>query len=158
MIVDTKLSVVALCAISIQVSSCSQRDLAQHDVDTLKSLETQRLASLVDANIEVASKLHADDFQLITPDGHTYSKEQYLGEISSGTLDYVSWQPSDFLVRVYDDVAAIRYEDSDFVVAFDGEPVWTGNLKHTNLYEKHNGDWFIVWSHASGGGPPENSE
>jgi len=158
MIANRKLFVVTRIATCIQVSSCSQRDQAQHEVETLKSLENQRLASLVNADIEVASRLHADDFQLITPTGNSYSKEQYLGDISSGILDYVSWQPSDFSVRVYDGVAAIRYEDSDFLVAFDGEPVWTGHLKHTNLYEKRDGHWVIVWSHASGGEPPEGSE
>ena len=59
-------------------------------------------------------------------------------------------------VRLYDEAAAIRYVDSDFLVAVDGRPVWTGSLRHTNIYEKRGDKWLIVWSHASGGGPPED--
>jgi len=52
---------------------------------------------------------------------------------------------------MYDNVAVLRYSDKDFQVYIDGELAKSGILKHTNLYEKRNGQWQIVWSHASGG-------
>ena len=95
--------------------------------------------------------LHADDFELINPDGETYPRERYLGEIGSGVLDYTAWVPGDMTVRMYTDVAVVRYQDERFEVRYDGTVVRTGGLRHTNVYEKRNGRWQIVWSHASGG-------
>jgi|SRR5210317_494292 hypothetical protein len=158
MIADRVIYKILILVFAVQAISCSRNDQTQLEIENLKAIEARRLESLVDANIDVASRLHADDFQLITPNGNVFSKEQYLGQISDSRLDYVSWEPSEITVRLYDDVAAIRYQDSDFLVVFDGEPVWTGQLKHTNVYEKRDGNWVVVWSHASGGGPPEKTE
>lgn len=136
------------------VTSCSKQQLADEDIAALKALEVQRLKALVEANIDVASKLHADDFQLVTPFGEIVSKERYLGNIADGTLDYLVWRPLDMAVRLYGDVAAIRYRDSEFVVEAGGIPHLSGLLVHTNIYEKRGDNWVIVWSHASGGELP----
>jgi len=140
------------------VASCSQQRSADEDIAALKSLEVRRLEALVEANIAVASELHADDFQLVTPFGEIVSKERYLGNISDGSLDYIVWRPLDIAVRLYGDVAAIRYQDSEFVVEAGGMPHLSGLLVHTNIYEKRGDNWVIVWSHASGGELPRSTE
>ena len=101
--------------------------------------------------MDVARRLHADDFQLFTPDGTEFTKDSYLDQIASGELDYKVWDPGPIRVRLYDGVAAIRYDDSSFEVFVNGQLARSGLLRHTNLYEKRNGQWQIVWSHASGG-------
>lgn len=140
------------------VASCSKQRSADEDIALLKSLEKQRLEALVEADIDAASKLHADDFQLVTPFGEFVSKERYLGNISDGSLDYIAWHPLDITVRLYGDVAAIRYQDSEFVVEIGGMPHLSGLLVHTNIYEKRGDSWVIVWSHASGGKLPVSAE
>jgi len=40
--------------------------------------------------MDLARQLHSVDFQLITPTGHLYLKDQYLGEIETGQLKYRS--------------------------------------------------------------------
>lgn len=142
----------------LAVASCVDPQSADEDIAALKSLEVQRLQALVDANIDVASELHADDFQLVTPFGEVVSKERYLANISSGSLDYITWRPLDIAVRLYGDVAAIRYQDSEFVVEAGGMPHLSGLLVHTNIYEKRGGKWVIVWSHASGGELPDSTD
>lgn len=140
------------------VASCSEQRSADERIALLKSLEIQRLEALVEANVDVASKLHADDFQLVTPFGEYVSKKRYLGNISDGSLDYIVWRPLDIAVRLYGDVAAIRYQDAEFVVEIDGMPHLSGLLVHTNIYEKRGDNWVIVWSHASGGELPIRAE
>ncbi len=61
----------------------------------LVQIEQLRLRALVDADVAVAEGIHADDFQLITPGGDAYSKEQYLGDVASGVIDYRVWEPLD---------------------------------------------------------------
>ena len=125
--------------------SCGKNNKNASDIEILKNLELTRLKSLVDANIEIAKPLHADDFQLITPDGSEYDKQQYLGQIESGVLDYKIWEADTIHIKMYDNVAVLRYNDKDFKVYIDGELAKSGILKHTNLYEKRNGQWQIVW-------------
>jgi len=45
------------------------------EVEHLRATERARLRALVEANMDVARPLHADDFQLITPSGVALSKE-----------------------------------------------------------------------------------
>jgi hypothetical protein len=128
---------------------------APSDDETVKELirntERLRLKSLVDADMVTARKLHADDFELITPSGGVMSKEKYMTDIESGRLDYKIWNPGDITVRLYGNVALIRYTDTGFEVFQNGKLAWSGIVKHTDLYEKIDGQWKVVWSHASGG-------
>ena len=119
------------------------------DVERIRELERVRLRALVDANVEVARPLHADDFQLINPLGETLSKEQYLGGIASGQLDYLVFEPDSAIeVRHYGSEAVIRYRSKlEIVVA--GEKVPLGKYWHTDCYEKRKGHWQIVWSQAT---------
>ena len=59
------------------------------EVDRIRDIERQRVRALVEADMDVARRLHADDFQLITPFGDSLSKGEYLGSVESGDIDYV---------------------------------------------------------------------
>ena len=99
--------------------------------------------------MEVARQLHADDFQLINPRGGSLSKEQYLGGIASGQLDYLVWEPESIEVRLYGEAAVIRYQ-SQLEIVVQGQKVPRQRYWHTDTYEKRNGRWQVVWSQATG--------
>lgn len=122
--------------------------IAQDTADQLRDIERERLRSLVDADVVTARRFHADDFQLINPKGGSLSKEQYLGDIASGDLDYLEWEPGDIRVRLYGDSAVIRYQ-AHLRVSVKGSPGRDVTFWHTDLYEKRNGQWQVVWSHAT---------
>ena len=83
--------------------------MSMEDEEGIRAIERERLRALVSADMDVARELHADDFQLITPSGSTYSKEEYLGSIASGVLNYLLWEPdSPIEVRFYGSAAVIR--------------------------------------------------
>ena len=146
-----KILLLHLPVMIIVLSGC--KESTDSEIDMLKSFELKRLESLVNADIELADTLHAEDFELITPKGNVYDRGRYLGTIESGTLDYRTWNAdSDSIrVRLYQDAAVIRYTDLEFEVYVNGQPSRSGLLKHTNFYEKRDGQWRIVWSQASGG-------
>ena len=121
---------------------------AQETADKLRAIERARLRSLVDADIATARRLHADDFELINPIGGTLSKEQYLKDIASGELDYLEWEPEEIRVRVYDKAAVMRYQ-AHLRVSVRGSAGRPVTFWHTDLYENRNGQWQIVWSHAT---------
>lgn len=122
---------------------------AQNDAEDIRAAERERLRSLVNADMEAAQRLHADDFQLITPTGGAVSKEEYLGLVASSVVDYLEWEPGEINVRLYDDVAVIRYQARLRIVVKGGPDAPSGRFWHTDLYEKRDGRWQAVWSQAT---------
>jgi hypothetical protein len=114
----------------------------------IESTERERLGALVRADLELARSLHADEYQLITPGGHTLSREEYLGQIASGELRYRVFEPDgDMTVRSWGHAAAIRYRvhiDVEFDGQHDSDYFW-----HTDIYELRDERWQAVWSHAT---------
>ena len=120
------------------------------DADFIRSIERQRLCALVNANAEVATQLHADDFQLINPRGESLSKEQYLAGIASGQIHYLAWEPvTPIEVRSYGEGAVIRYQ-SELEIEVRGERVPRQCYWHIDVYEKCAGRWQVLWSQATG--------
>jgi hypothetical protein len=118
------------------------------DAEMLRDLERRRLRSLVDVNLDVAGGLHANDYQLVTPRGHALSKDEYLGSIASGELNYKIFEPaSDIAVRGNDTIAIRRYRAR---IAFhDQGPTEPFECWHTDCYELRDGHWQAVWSQAT---------
>lgn len=119
------------------------------EAELLRATERERLRALVEVDMEVARRLHADDFQLITPTGVVLSKDGYLGMVASGELDYRVWEPdSPIDVRVYGPVALIRYR-SRLDNVDGGHHVGLRHYWHTDTYEQRDEQWQVVWSHAT---------
>jgi hypothetical protein len=117
-------------------------------MDLIRATERERLRAFVAADMDVLERLHTDDFQLINPGGGALTKDEYLGGIASGDIDYLVWEPSsEIAVRLYGEAAAIRYQSHTEIVVF-GEKIVVENW-HTDVYELHNGQWQAVWSHAT---------
>ncbi|HEU5102304.1 MAG TPA: nuclear transport factor 2 family protein [Roseiflexaceae bacterium] len=126
----------------------SEADRSAPEADSIRAIERQRLRALVEANIELAQQLHADDFQLINPGGGALSKAEYLGGIASGYLRYVVWEPEAIGVRIRGEMAVIRYQ-SRLAISVGGAEAQLLRYWHTDTYEKQSGRWQIVWSQAT---------
>lgn len=118
------------------------------DEDTIRATERERLRALRDGDIEAAERLHADDFELITPDGVRLTKEAYLTGVRTGDIRYLKWEPDDIRVHLYDGGAAIRYT-SLIEIVDDGEHFGPNRYWHTDVYERRDGQWQLVWSQAT---------
>ena len=116
--------------------------------DDIREIERSRLRALVACDMAAAVSLHADDFQLITPIGVALSRSDYLGAIASGQINYVAWEPGDMTVRLHDAVAMIRYP-AGLEVVFNGHAVPLSEYWHTDIYERRDGRWVVVWSQAT---------
>lgn len=114
----------------------------------LAQVERDRLRALVEADVDRAARLHADDFQLITPSGRVLSKAEYLEAVRSGDIDYAVWDAGEISVRSYGDVAVIRYP-SEIAFTVGGARTPRRRYWHTDLYERRDGRWQIVWSQAT---------
>lgn len=116
--------------------------------DRIRATERARLRALVEAKLEDARSVHADDFQLINPFGGTLTKDQYLGAIASGQVDYLFWEADSIAVRVYGDASVIRYQ-SQLEIVVQGRHIPRARYWHTDAYERRDGRWQVVWSQAT---------
>ena len=115
---------------------------------TLRGTERERLSSLVKPDLPVAERLHADDYELITPGGTAMSKREYLDSIAAGDLDYLVFEPSsEIQVRLYDRAAILRYRVR-IEILVNGEKD-SGTFWHTDTYELRDDGWQAVWSQAT---------
>lgn len=116
--------------------------------ETIRETERARPSALVGADVHTAEALHSDDFELITPIGARLNKQQYLGAIATGQINYVHWQPGPIEVRVHDTVALLRYT-AELEVVFGGHHVAATHYWHTDSYALTNEGWKAVWSQAT---------
>ena len=112
-------------------------------------LEKRRLRALVEGDLTTASKLHAEDYELVSPSGDRWSKTTYLDAIRSGLLDYLVFEPeSDVQILALTDAAALRYVARIDIQSTDG---WhdRGRFLHTDIWRLRDGRWQAVWSQAT---------
>jgi hypothetical protein len=98
--------------------------------------------------MERAAELHADDFQLATPSGRALSKGEYLEKVRTRDIAYVLCEAGEIVVRRYGDVAVLRYP-ADIALTVDGARTSRRRFWHTDLYERRDGRWQVVWSQAT---------
>ena len=128
----------------------ASRASAGHDstADQLRQIERTRLRALVDADTKTAGRLIAPDFQLINPAGATSGRADYLDSIAAGDIDYLAFQPtSPIAVRRSGDSAALRFQVHFDLLAGPLHVTHEGWI--TELYERRNGHWQIVWEQAT---------
>ncbi len=149
----TIISAAVLAVLSVGLVGCGGGDSsertassAQAQAETaavIRATERQRLHALLKHDFDTANKLHADDFELINPSGEVVSREDYID--SGAAFEYTVWKPiSPIRVRVHGDSAVIRYESEIEIHGI------RGHFWHTDLYEKRDGQWKIVWSQTTG--------
>ncbi len=131
-------------------------DPAAAEADLIRAIERDRLRALVETNLEVAQRLHADDFQLINPGDGVLSKAEYLGGIASGYLNYLVWEPDAIGVRLRGEMAVIRYQ-SHLQISVGGNTAPLKRFWHTDTYEQQGERWQVVWSQATDSSPPPRS-
>jgi hypothetical protein len=116
--------------------------------DDLAGLERARLRALVEIDLDRAADLHADDFELITPSGRVLSKAEYLEAVRTRDIAYALWEAGEIAVRRSGDAAVIRYR-SEMAFTVDGAQTPRRRFWHTDLYERRDGRWQVVWSQAT---------
>jgi hypothetical protein len=126
-------------------------ELSRHDAtEVIRDIE-RRLQSLVEADAETSDALHASNFQLVNPSGGVWSKEQYLGGIAAGSIDYRRFEAiSDIEVMVDGNLAVLRYR-SAIEIKVQHQEAGTLHCWHTDCYRRDQvgAPWQVVWSQAT---------
>ena len=119
------------------------------DVAEVLGLEQSRLRSLVERDMVVAERIHAADYELITPAGHTRTKTSYLDDVASKRLEYLAFErTSSVAVRATPELIVLRYVARIRLSVGVADEVEL-SAWHTDHYEKRDGKWAVVWSQAT---------
>ena len=153
MLVTAVAAALLLPAVASATGEHSKGAGKSRQVERLRQIEKTRLQALVDADIAVAGPLIASDFELINPIGDVLTRNDILGGVGSGALDFLSdTVTSQIRVRLQGNTAVLRFRHTiDIQVAGIGHlthPAWT-----TAFYERHRGKWQIVWEQSGAIGP-----
>ncbi|WP_165794610.1 nuclear transport factor 2 family protein [Kinneretia aquatilis] len=111
-------------------------------------LEAERTQALVRKDMATAERLHAPDYQLITPGGRCMDKAGYLRAVAEGRLNYRAWQIEAPQLQLSDTLVLLRYE------ALLSFPERQLRCWHSDLYALHQGQWLALRSQATAF-PPE---
>lgn len=112
--------------------------------DFFRQLEATRTQALVARDIEAARRLHAPDYQLVTPAGKRYVLDDYLADLASGALVYARWDCGPMAVRAVPGMALLRYRARLSFPSGRELDCW-----HTDSYEWRDAAWLAVWSQAT---------
>lgn len=112
--------------------------------DFFRALEVRRTQALVARDMPTIERLHAPEYQLITPPGAVFSRERCLAAIAAEPF-YASWDHGPMEVRVSPAMAAVRYKARLGFPFGRAVECW-----HTDTYELRQGAWQAVWSQATG--------
>ncbi|MEM9169788.1 MAG: nuclear transport factor 2 family protein [Pseudomonadota bacterium] len=77
------------------------------------------------------------------------SRDQYLGGVQTGELDYLVFEPaSEIKVRIVGEAATVHYR-STIEVSVGDEYFAPERFWHTDTFEVQDGQWKAVWSQAT---------
>jgi hypothetical protein len=149
----TRLVAAAGCAVVLSLLAAVGATRASGEspakADRIRATEQARLDALVHADTRTAGRFMAEDFEVINPAGGVLTRDEYLGAVDGGDIDYLAFRPTSPIdVRLHGDAAVLRFQvHFDLVVGGELHVTHEGWL--TELYELRQGEWQAVWEQAT---------
>jgi ketosteroid isomerase-like protein len=100
--------------------------------------------ALMNADIESLARIFADDYVQYDPTGHTFTKQEVLDNLRSGSVRYPVIQSTARRIRLFGDFAIVHGSESDEVES-DGSRFSVRYL-YMDVVCKRSGKWQIVGS------------
>ena len=111
--------------------------------DFFRTLETTRTRALVERDMEAIERLHAPEYELVTPGGVVFSRARYLSAIAAEPF-YTGWEIGPMQARISAAMALLRYQARLSFPSGKVVDCW-----HTDSYELRGEQWQAVWSQAT---------
>jgi hypothetical protein len=147
-VIPTAIATAAIVATAAAMTATSAPRSRASQPDSVRAIERSRLHALVAADVAAARKLTAADFQLINPAGDPLSRDDLLGGVKAGAIDFLAIEPiSQIVVRRAGKTATLRYRARFDLVA--GGTRLTHDAWTTVLYERRHGRWRVVWEQTT---------
>jgi len=121
----------------------SESEIGDDVAEMIRGLERIRTGALVERDLPTIERLHAPNYELITPSGRVYDRQAYVSAIASEPF-YSSWQHGAMRVRLSPAMALLRYQALIKLASGRVVACW-----HMDAYELRSASWQAVWSQAT---------
>ncbi|MGY1639459.1 nuclear transport factor 2 family protein [Geodermatophilus sp. SYSU D00742] len=121
----------------------------------VRAVESRRLRALLEADIEVARRLHAPDYRVVDPRGGTHTRDEYLDGVAAGAFDYRRFEAvTEMEVMASGDLAVLHYR-SGIDILVRGLAPQSLEAWQTVCYRRTEADagWQVVWQQETAVGP-----
>ena len=108
-----------------------------------RALEIDRTRALVERDLAAIERLHAPEYELVTPAGRIYTRARYLAAIAAEPF-YTAWEHGAMRVRASAAMAVVRYQARLTFPSGNVVECW-----HIDTYELRGSEWLAVWSQAT---------
>jgi len=117
------------------------------DVKTLEKLNEDWILSYPGKDTATMSRIFADDFFLIAPNGSRRTRRDVLESTASPAQQIKSARVAKVEVRLLGNIALIMSEAS--FVSIDNGKEAPGRTNYLDVYEKRNGRWVAIAAHVT---------
>ncbi|MFZ1219316.1 MAG: nuclear transport factor 2 family protein [Chthoniobacterales bacterium] len=141
-----------LCALALPAAVLAQgNDPAKPNPDLEKAVikvAHEMSAALTKPDLDAATKMLADSYYAVTPDGGIVNKSQFLADLKSGKFKLETNALDEMKVHfVNPDLAVITYRSTD-KGAFDGHDI-SGQYRWLDVLAKRGGAWQFAVSQGT---------
>jgi hypothetical protein len=150
----TKLRDAALLAIMVWSVICSAfaQDSANHESDAqtqkeILAVDNERYEAMKNRDMAAMDRLHADGLVFINTKGRMLNKAEYLEEVRSGALKFLSVETDEYKFCIYGDTV-IMSGRAKSVVEYHGV-VNKKPRRFTSVFIKMQGQWRLVAHQAT---------
>lgn len=150
----TKLRVAALLAIMALGVICGAgaQDAVKHESDAeiqkeILAVDNERYEAMQKKDMAALDRLHADGLVFINTKGRMLNKAEYMEEIRSGNLKFLSVETDDYTFCIYGDTV-IMSGRAKSVVEYHGV-VNKRPRRFTSVFIKLQGQWRLVAHQAT---------
>jgi uncharacterized protein (TIGR02246 family) len=126
---------------------CSGALAQQKDIDAIKKLNAEWIASYVTRDTATLSRIFADDIQLTNPSGEMRTKQQMLKALVSPDQKYISTKVDTASVRLFGNIGIINAKVTGVVEA--GGKTSTAQVGYMDVYDKRHGRWYAIAAHVT---------
>jgi ketosteroid isomerase-like protein len=123
-------------------------DKKHEDIEKeILAVEQQRDQAIQDRDMKVLDHIHADDFTFVNTRGGLLTKAEYLEEIRTGGIKFLSFKQDDYHVQVYPGTVIVTGRSSG-VIQYHGK-VNEVPRRFTLVYVRDQGRWRLATYHGT---------
>lgn len=110
-------------------------------------IEHQRDQAIQERDMSALDRIHTDDFTFVNTRGGVLNKSEYLDEIRTGALKFLSFKQDDYRFQVYEDAVVLTGRSSG-LVEYHGK-VNQVPRRFTIVYVRDRGRWRLATYHGT---------
>jgi hypothetical protein len=134
-----------LIAVSLLFAFISAQ--AQTDEQTIINLSKKKFGWMTQMKLDSLESILDERLLFVHSNGWTETKEEFIKDIKSGKLRYVSIDVAEASARIYTNTAIVTGKGK-FKVLLDGSELII-NLFYTEVYISKNGMWLLASRHSN---------